>query len=355
MRALLASLINIAQRTGRFTVAEATDIYNCLWRFIGFAFFACVAAFIANARFGWTTPSLMLAIVFAVVAIYVWAKPLHILVVAGLGGLARRIATDAPLADEVENVFETYLGFLKWVLFAVVTFLFITGTVSFKENPQAILPALVGLSVAGLCIWLWPKLFSGVWARKLVYWYAVAIVVLSFGSLIPGAAWVKYTGLDPATVKPTATADRLYRLDKTARELTDADRAKELERITDKVKRRETLTEEDKKVVAEARRSMASEKPSVSAQKQAQPAEAGTLAIPAGVDKKSRRIPVPFRKRVVMTGNDFRFHCVYGDGSEESFIPGKEPPCRGGDLPFVYATNLKNEENVIAYAYAGPQ
>lgn len=93
------------------------------------------------------------------------------------------------------------------------------------------------------------------------------------------------------------------------------------------------------------------------AQKQVRPAETAvpmTLTLPAGVDEKSKRIPVPFRKRVVMTGEDFRFHCVYGDGSEESFLPEKEPPCRDGDLPFVYATNLKNEENVVAYAYAGP-
>lgn len=82
--------------------------------------------------------------------------------------------------------------------------------------------------------------------------------------------------------------------------------------------------------------------------------EMPTLTMPAGVGEESKRIPVPYMKKVVMTGEDFRFHCVYGDGSEESFLPGKEPPCRDGDLPFVYATNLKNEENVVAYAYAGP-
>lgn len=93
------------------------------------------------------------------------------------------------------------------------------------------------------------------------------------------------------------------------------------------------------------------------AQKQVRPIEAATLTIPAGVGEKSERIPVPFRKRVVMTGEEFRYHCVYGDnGNEESFIPGKEPPCRDGNLPFVYATNLKkNEENVVAYTYAGPR
>lgn len=255
MHALLASLIRIAQRTGRFTVAEATDIYNGLWRVIGFALFACVAAFIMNAWRGWTTPSLVLAIGFAVAAIYMWAKPLHILVVAGFGGLARRIAADASLRCAVENALATYLGFLKWVLLAGVTFLFITGTVSFKENPQAVLPVLVGLGVIGLFTWAWPTLFVGTWGRKLVYGFAILVVAYSFGSLVPGAVWAKYTGWDPATVKPTATADRLYRLDKTERELDDEKQAKKLESVIDKVKRGEGLTPADKEVIAEARRS----------------------------------------------------------------------------------------------------
>lgn len=264
MRALLTSLINIAQRTGRFTVAQATDIYNGLWRIIGLALLACVAAFVMNAVLGWTMLSLMLAIVFAIATVYLWAKPLHILVVAGFG-VASRIATDTTLATEIEGVLRTYLSFLKWMLLAGVTFLFITGTVSFKENPGAVLPILVALGVYGLFTWAWPDLFAGTWGHKLVYWYAILVIALSFGNLIPGAVWAKYTGWDPATVKPTATADRLYRLDKTERELADADRAEKLESITDKIKRHEALTEEDKKVVAEARQ--VSEKPSASAPK----------------------------------------------------------------------------------------
>lgn len=258
MWALFTALNNIAQRTGRFTVAQATDIYNGLWRIISFALFACVAAFVMNAWRGWTTPSLVLAIAFAIAAVYVWAKPLHILVVAGLGGLARRIAADATLRCAVENALTAYLGFLKWVLLSGVTFLFITGTVSFRENPQAILPVLVGLGVVGLFTWTWPTLFVGAWGRKLVYWYAVAIIALSFGSLIPGSAWMKYVGWDPATVKPTATADGLYRLDRAVRELDDQLQAEKLEPLRDKLRRHEALTTEDKKIVAEVRQSMAS-------------------------------------------------------------------------------------------------
>jgi len=81
-------------------------------------------------------------------------------------------------------------------------------------------------------------------------------------------------------------------------------------------------------------------------------AQPKTLAIPGGVGQKSEQIPVPFPKRLVMLGEDYRAHCRYNDGHEESFVPGeKEAPCRGGDVQFVYATNLKEEENVVAYYY----
>lgn len=357
MRALLVALVRIAQRTGRFTVAQATDIYNGLWRIIGFALLACVAAFVMNAGLGLTTPSLVLAIVFAIVAVYVWAKPLHILVVAG-AGLARSIATDAALAVEVEEVLRTYLSFLKWVLLAGVTFLFITGTISFKEHPGTVLPILVALGVYGLFTWAWPDVFTGTWGRRLVYWYAILVIALSFGNLIPGAVWAKYTGWDPTTVKPTATADKLYRLDKTERERDDADRAKELERITDKIKRHEELTEAEEQFVIKARQSQVKPPAPVvhatSRSAEIPPAsvtQPKTLTIPPGVGQKSERILVPFPNRLVMLGEDYRANCKYNDGHEESFIPGKEPKCSSGDVQFVYATNLKEEENIVAYYY----
>lgn len=69
---------------------------------------------------------------------------------------------------------------------------------------------------------------------------------------------------------------------------------------------------------------------------------------------KSKRTPVPFMKRVVMSGKDFRYHCLYADGHEESFVPG-EKPCSDGDLPLVYASNLRpNEPNDVAISYADP-
>lgn len=355
MRALLASLIRIAQRTGRFTVAQATDIYNGLWRIIGFALLACVAAFVMNAGLGWTTPSLVLAIVFAIAAVYMWAKPLHILVVAGFG-VVSRIATDAALAIEVEGVLRTYLSFLKWALLAGVTFLFITGTVPFKEHPGTILPILVALGVIGLFTWAWPKLFVGTWGRKLVYGFAVIIVAYSFGNLIPGAVWAKYTGWDPTTAKPTATADRLYRLDKTKRELADADRAKELESITAKIKRGEKLDAADEKVIADARQSQVSEKPAApghaTADTAQQQSQKRMLTMAANGD--SARINVPVGYGTAFTGHGFVILCVYGDGTEDEGIPGAHP-CKSGALSYAFVRDISGRPNSVVYEFVRAQ
>ena len=77
--------------------------------------------------------------------------------------------------------------------------------------------------------------------------------------------------------------------------------------------------------------------------------EAMLLQIPGG--GKSKYVPVPRGMRVVMSGEDFRFHCVYADGHEESFAEG-ERSCSSGNMPFVYATNLRTgQANMVSYSF----
>lgn len=77
--------------------------------------------------------------------------------------------------------------------------------------------------------------------------------------------------------------------------------------------------------------------------------EARVLSMPPG--GKSMLVSVPSGMRVVMNGEDIRYHCVYADGHEESFVKGG-PPCKNGNMPFVYATNLREKEsNAVTYSY----
>jgi len=72
------------------------------------------------------------------------------------------------------------------------------------------------------------------------------------------------------------------------------------------------------------------------------------LVMPAG--GKSKNVPVPQGMHVVMNGEDFHFHCVYLNGHDISF--GKGGSCPSGNMPFVYATNDRvDEQNIVSYAY----
>lgn len=297
MREILSALIHIAQRTGRFTVVETTALYDRLWALFGFAILACAGAFMLNAWLGWKAPSLVLAIAFTIAAVYVWAKPLHILVVVGLGGalgLAKKIAGDSTLATEIGEALKIYLGFLKWVLLAGVTFLFITGTVSFKGNPGAILPILTALGVIGLFIWVWPDVFLSTWGRRLVYGYAVLVIAWSFAGLVVPSSW--WPGWLTGAGKERQDAQML----------------------------------------------------SIPLASSAQ-ASWTKLVIPAGVGGKSALIPVPPGMYIVMAGNKFLNHTVYRDGSECSFVG---TPCPNGAVAGNYATNEATEANIVSYAFA---
>lgn len=354
MRALLTSLRNLAQRTGIFTVAEATEIYNALWRIIGLAALALVGAFVLNAKYGFQRPSLILAVAFAVVAVYIWAKPLHILFVAGVG-LARKVASDATVATEVENTLMAYLGLLKWVLFGGMTFLLITGTIPFSENPVAMLRVLVALGVAGLCVWLWPKLFAGTWARKTVYWGSVVIILAAFGSLIPGTVWTKYTGWEPKKLAPSRTEKSLYRFDNLKREMADEAKARSVDAVIAKIGSGNELTASDEEAITNARRSVRAE-PSVPARAAAR-AMIPLASLPReewpritlAPSEKSGNIEVPVGMHISVAGDNIALHTVYVDGRE--CVAPKET-CPNGYVMRTFIANEAAKANIVAYAFA---
>lgn len=79
------------------------------------------------------------------------------------------------------------------------------------------------------------------------------------------------------------------------------------------------------------------------------PSTAPVLSMAPG--GKSELVAVPSGMRVVMHGEDIRYHCMYQDGHEESFVKG-EPACKDGHVPFVYATNLRTDKgNAVTYSY----
>lgn len=68
---------------------------------------------------------------------------------------------------------------------------------------------------------------------------------------------------------------------------------------------------------------------------------------------ETAHIPAVSEKLIVIRGKDFRYHCKYADGHEESFGKGDPPMCKdGGDVLYAWASNLRKEEsNAITYFY----
>lgn len=344
MNAILTSLIHLARRTGLFTEEEMTAAYNWLWIKLGCALAVCAVAFLLNVSFGWKLPSLLFALVFAIVAFYVWAKPLHVLGVAGTG-LVAKIVTHADIATEVEKVLGIYLELLKWVLIVGGVFLLTTGTFSFKGNPVAGLSLLVSLGVVGLFIWKWPDVFVGTWGRRFFYTSALLIAIFSFMSIIPGPVWTKYTGWDPLTAKPTNTEEALYRLNQKRREIADTDRATELERITGKIIRHEALTQAEERFIAEAEQVQSNKK---SSSQQAQQLAKPMLTMSANGD--SARISPDAGYVVVFTGSGFEHHVVYADGND-CVVGNTVNPCRDGPILHQYVRDTTGKFNSVTYKF----
>ncbi|MHB8709978.1 MAG: hypothetical protein ACYC6X_00260 [Minisyncoccota bacterium] len=262
MKNTLTALIQLARTTGRFTEEKAHELNIRPWVLSLIAFTMCSAGLAANVL-GYKWPSLALAIVYMVIITYHWWELSQLGIVAAVG-LAAGSVTRRSHEKSVEVAFKLWMTFYLWVLLVPGTFLLIMGNFLIrKEDIQLILDAIVGISIFEIIVTMWPEVFPGNMGKKAVYYYSIAVIVLSLGGLASGglgALMVKYTGLDPATIKPTDTEDALYHMDRTKTKVADKDRAAELNRITKKIEGHKTLTQVEKQFIDEARQSQSSKK-----------------------------------------------------------------------------------------------
>jgi hypothetical protein len=217
---------------------------------------------------GMGTADLVIAVISAVVVFIIWAEPGIVLTVSGAEA-AIAIAdktTRSHVVDEVKKIFFKdgwYLAVLKNVLLASIFLPYVLGTLPLGVTPAAFFGLLGAVMFLGVCIWKWPTVFAGHKGKRIAFGYAVVTIVFWLLSLVPGPVWVKYMpgGWDPSIAKPTKTEDAVYRLEKTRREMADADRAKELDRITkEKILSGKGLSPADGRFIAEAKRVESSEK-----------------------------------------------------------------------------------------------
>lgn len=340
-------LLRLAYAGGTLTLVQAQRLYaRLIWIFVG-AIGIILVGWLCNLA-GWRGVSIGLSLVFTVLTIIVWFEPVRLALVAGVGAVAgatpRIPGAPVSMAGRFLSVYIDILG--KVLLWGSVL-LFILGTVPFGERPSVIFGITAGLLLLVFIQWQW-KIGTNR-GKRLFHWYVSAMIVSFAISLVPGSVWVKYMpfGWNPKEIGTSSTEEAVYRLDRTRREMADADRAKELERITDKVRRREALTQAEEHFIAGSRRQ--SEKPSTPPARQAQ-TQSGqqTLWMPAG--GMSARISIPVGVRAMVRGDHFRVHNVYPDGHECIRSAGSACP----DAPQI-VVHLENEDtenpNTVSYYY----
>lgn len=333
-----AALIQFANTFERFGEAEAKRAYNALWRIFWSALIVCAIGYTAN-LWGYKTPSALLLIGYVIYAAYTLARPFSVAVVAFAGAVSD-VVTRSPLGEDVKWGLKLYVKFGAWLLLVPSAFLLLTAMVFVEANTDYLLKGIGGIIVFTLMSSMWPKVFPGNMGKKSVYYFAVVVIVLACGSLVSntlGALVVKHTGWDPVAVVPTSTEESLYRLARTQRETAEADRAKDIDRVTTKVKRREALTDADKRVIAEAQRSKSTAKESSHV-----PGTEIRLPIPPGGRSSFTVGP---GEHADVTGSNFRVYNVYQDGHE----------CESGDAcvdgplasAYVLNTDKKNWNTVF--------
>jgi hypothetical protein len=158
---------------------------------------------------------------------------------------------------------------------------------------------------------MWPDIFTGTRGRRLIYAFAVCVIAVSLGSLVPGPTWKKWTGWDPLTAKTTSADEAIYRLERVQREMADADRAAELERITKKITRREALTAAEERFIVEVKHPQSNEKPPVSKPQAAMKApviectKAHHCILREQDDGSTERVSVPKGKTLCLDGSSW--------------------------------------------------
>ncbi len=341
MKKLLAALIKLAERGGEFTLAHAYEIRDRVLMKVIFILLACLTSFALLAAFSWTTQTFVLAIVLSGYIAYLGTDPAHLSAVAGAGLAAKLANMRAELVTEIKEVFREWLVALQWAILLLVTFLFFsgslvwTGLVSFHEHPENVFIALTALIVIGLLLFMWPEVFPGARGRRFVFGYSVSILILSVLGCT-GPVWVKYTGWDPSTIKPTSTEEALYRLNHVRQEMADADRAKELERITQKIRRREALTGAEERFIAEVQ-SQSERKPKQ--QQHATSAKECAKSHPCALSKQedgsTEKVTVPEGKQVCFDSSSWDnrsrlgYRTSYQGGPEEEHTCTKEQVISG--------------------------
>ena len=192
--------------------------------------------------------NLIVGCVLAIISAYAIACPAVVVAVIGIG-YARNDDAAAGTAETAKNL---GMGFAWYVLGASFLFL-ILGTFPIARNPLAVFAIYLAILVLVLG---GPTLsIRVVFSKYIIYLYSMVVIVLAVGSMVHGAAYKKAVGFDPYAYF------RLSPIDMKADDIAKIEAANEeevvmarLRIIERKVKRGESLTQEEVDLLAQINR-----------------------------------------------------------------------------------------------------
>lgn len=192
--------------------------------------------------FGYKEINIVLALVLQIVSVIIMTRPEAILTALGLGAAAGIAAPSQTWLTGIRAATIEYLRYYGYVLIWESTVLFILGTLPLEESKGAILVIAVGGILVGLLTAVCK--IGNVIVYKLIYYYACAMICLSFLSLIPSYMWIQYTTYDVRGFFVASEADvELNREEKKISSAEDERDARILKIIGEKKRNGEKLEE----------------------------------------------------------------------------------------------------------------
>lgn len=292
-------------RQGGQTTYNLYDLFHSnFFQIISYAFLVSLVAIGLNFA-GLKIVNATIGCILPIVIAFLASRPEVIIRLLGIG-IAKQLRH--PIAGTTDVV-KLWAGFVGAVLLYLSVFFLIAGTVQFSRNPAAIPVIYLSLIVLFLIGVVWGM--KTVIAKKLVYWYAVAVFVVTFGSLISGSMWDKMVGFDPYFVfRVSPVDDAIYDFEELERNQAEESVAERIEVITKKLKKEEKVDTEDRKFLRQQKE-----------------------------ERDQRRIPARISKKVSGWVSSAHASTVTASSQRDAFIPW-EVTIQPTQLGKVYKNNV---------------
>lgn len=171
-----------------------------MFQIVGCMVFFSIVAVILN-YYGLKQVNLILGCILPFVVAFVVTAPITAggIILAGVASRPRH-----PV-DGTTDAFKLVGDFVAYLLLCLSFFFLVAGTFTFSRNPMALPAAYLSMFVIFLAFVVWDMKANI--AKKIVYSYAVVVLVVSLGSLVSGATYWKIIGFDPYEVFKISAVD----------------------------------------------------------------------------------------------------------------------------------------------------